>query len=146
MNAHRTRWSLGVVSVACCLLSFKCAGDEDLEAMLVGKWMLIEVAGSDGALECPDVIEISASGLYEVINDCYGPDARRPVVESGSWSIARGESARLKLESRSIAVNYAPLGSERLVTIIRVSRSELVVCIQRDRGAPCTNERFRKID
>lgn len=129
-----------VIGIACSLLSFGCASSDESAAKYAGKWVLVEVVGSNVALECPDAIELSASGSYEVLNDCYGPDPRRPVVESGSWSVA--EPDRLELKQRSKTVNYTFLGKERRVTIKNVTQKELVLCIQREQGKACTVERY----
>ena len=50
-------------------------------------WMQTSEEG--GPLECPDVIELS-NGQYHVLNDCYGMDPKRPVIETGEYSCGAG--------------------------------------------------------
>lgn len=50
-----------------------------------GTWIL-ERVNSETIIECADVITFNGNGNYAILNDCYGIDAKRPVIESGTWN------------------------------------------------------------
>jgi len=57
-----------------------------LASSIVRSKSWIEVSGD---YECPDLLIFSGSE-YEVINDCYGINPRKPVIDSGSFEIKDG--------------------------------------------------------
>jgi hypothetical protein len=51
-------------------------------------WM--QTTENGDPVECPDVIEID-DGQYRVLNDCYGMDTQRPIIETGKYSCGAGK-------------------------------------------------------
>ncbi len=87
---------------------------------IVGSWYYkgdIEQGDKVGSLpECPDMIEFKSNGSYVVYNDCYGPDAKNPVVERGKWEVNKPLN-KLILKERSFAINYTLYSSDKKIEL-----------------------------
>lgn len=77
--------------------------NEPSHDFLWGEWINVEADGS--AIECPDVLEFQFDGRYFVFNDCYGPNLKVSITESGKWSLER-EQGELRLSSRKFLDSY----------------------------------------
>lgn len=64
------------------ILQIACTQDNYND--FVGSWVLKE---SNGELiyECPDEIVLNKDKTYEILNECYGTDMRKPIIEKGTW-------------------------------------------------------------
>lgn len=108
---------------------------------LAGVW---EMTGPDGELgECPDVIAFERDGVYQIWNECYGPDPDDPLVETGLW---RFDSAvLLHLSGRDVLTrSESPWGNDTDLDFLLIELSDATLRFAVD-GRPDGVEHYRRV-
>lgn len=91
---------------------------------LAGKWAYEGRVNNnnktDCCAECPDLIEFRSNYSYIVLNDCYGNDPRKPIVETGKWEVAES-SKKVILKERKFTTNHYLYSPKKQIEVAIVS-------------------------
>ncbi|WP_066836723.1 hypothetical protein [Rufibacter ruber] len=102
------------------LLSFK----NPTKVELVGKWAYEGAVNknnkTDCCTECPDLIEFRSNNSYIVMNDCYGADPMKPIVETGKWEVAES-SKKVILKERKFTTNHYLYSPKKQIELAIIS-------------------------
>lgn len=123
-------------------LNFKCFS-QDLSTKLIGMW---EYAGTkhNDFVECPEILIFKLDSTYLILNECYGFDPIKPIVEKGKWKVSEKLNA-VSLQNRKISKEYVYKNTkiQQLNLYIKeISDSTLKVCFVNKPA--CAPEIYRK--
>lgn len=131
------------------MLQASVAAHSQPDSLIVGTWVHSATEGYVGTQECPDFIAFSASGSYQIENECAGVDPRRPVVETGKWKSEYTDgSSFLLLSERSNKADHDFLGADSLPRLrlleINDVRFRMEICAASGKTPACRVDIFRR--
>jgi hypothetical protein len=104
---------------------------------IIGEWKYID----DN--ECPDLIVISADGMYSIFNDCYSENPEKPIIEKGIWRKNNSELIFLEREFISESSSFIDLygaESELSIKIELVTATKMKLCFVKNGN--CIKENY----
>lgn len=101
------------------LLLFTILINYSYSQSIVGEWVFsLNDSSALTQVECPEFLVFNQDGNYEVLNDCYGSDAKKPIIETGKWQLTK-DNSKLILTNRyqKSSGGYKIWGSSKSITI-----------------------------
>lgn len=112
-----------------CFLSIilQTACTQDSYNDLTGNWILTESNG-EIIYECPDELVLKNDKTYEILNECYGDDLIKPIIEKGIWNYNK-ENNCIIFSNRILLSSYIfqNKDSELVIFIHKFGKTEVLL-------------------
>ena len=110
------------------ILIFNQAPQNQLD--IIGNWAIVTEKIRDvksSHIECPDVLRFNTNKKYCIYNDCFGPDPKQPIVETGQWEL---KINILSLKQRKFTTNYFFFSADKTIQFNLVRISSDTLCLE----------------